>query len=85
MQTISATDLARNTRKILDRVASRGETVVIERNHTMIAQIVPPERTMTASQVLAGLGLSVLTPKQAAAWLKDSKNDFDETVRDPWA
>jgi antitoxin (DNA-binding transcriptional repressor) of toxin-antitoxin stability system len=85
MQTISATELARNTRKILDTVASRGETVVIERNHTMIAQIVPPERTMTASQVLAGLGLSVLTPKQAAAWLKDSKDDFDETVRDPWA
>ena len=42
MQTISATDLARNTREILDKVASRGETVVIERNHTMIAQIMPP-------------------------------------------
>jgi hypothetical protein len=57
--------------------------VVIERNHTVIAQIVPPERIMTASQALAGLGLPMLTPKQAAAWLKDSKDDFDETVRDP--
>jgi antitoxin (DNA-binding transcriptional repressor) of toxin-antitoxin stability system len=88
MRTISATDLARNTREILDQVVSRGETVTIERNRTVIAQIVPPERTMTAAQALAGLGLPMLTPKQAAAWLtdsKDSKDDFDETVRDPWA
>jgi antitoxin (DNA-binding transcriptional repressor) of toxin-antitoxin stability system len=85
MRTISATDLARHTREILDKVASHGETVVIERNHTVIAQIVPPERTMTASQALAGLELPMLTPKQAAVWLKDSEDHFDETVRDPWA
>jgi hypothetical protein len=34
MQTISATDLARNTREILDKIASQGETVAIEGNHT---------------------------------------------------
>jgi antitoxin (DNA-binding transcriptional repressor) of toxin-antitoxin stability system len=85
MPTISATDLARNTREILDRVASRGETVAIERNHVLIAQIVPPERTMTASQALVGLGLPMFTPKQASAWLKDSKDNFGEAVRDPWA
>ena len=72
MRTISATDLARHTREILDKVASGGETVIIERNHTVIAQIVPPERTVTATQALAGLGLPQLTPQQAAAWLKDS-------------
>lgn len=85
MRTISATDLARNTREILDKIASRGEIVAVERNHTMIAQIVPPEHTMTASQALAGLVLPMLTLKQAAAWLKDSKEVFDEAVRDPWA
>jgi antitoxin (DNA-binding transcriptional repressor) of toxin-antitoxin stability system len=84
MQTISATDLARNTREILDRVASRGETVAVERNRTTIARIVPAERTMTAAQALAGLQV-MLTPEQAAAWLKDSKEHFDEAVRDPWA
>ena len=84
MQTISATDLARNTRAILDRVVSRGETVTIERNHILIAQIAPPERTMTASQALAGLGRSELALKQAAAWLKDSRDHFDDAVRDPW-
>jgi hypothetical protein len=85
MQIVSATDLARNTREILDLVASNGETVAIERNHTMIAQIMPPQRTMTASQALTGLPIPVFTPKQAAAWLQDSRQDFVDAVRDPWA
>lgn len=84
MQMITATDLARNTRKILDKVASRGETVAIERNHIVIAKIVPPEQTMTAAQALDGL-LPMLTPTQGAEWLKDSKEDFDQAMRDPWA
>jgi len=85
MQTISATELARNTREILDQVVGRGETVSVERNHTMVAKIVPVERTMTAVQALAGLKTPVLTPQQATAWLKQSKEGFDEAVRDPWA
>jgi antitoxin (DNA-binding transcriptional repressor) of toxin-antitoxin stability system len=84
MQTISATELARNTREILDKVASRGETVVIERNSTMIAKIVPPEITMTAAQAFSGLKFPILTLQQAKAWLKDSKGQFDQTVRSPW-
>lgn len=84
MQTISATDLARHTRQILDAVASRGETVAIERNSIMIAKIMPAEVTMTAAQALAGLR-PMLTPRQAAAWQKDSHGAFDETLRDPWA
>jgi antitoxin (DNA-binding transcriptional repressor) of toxin-antitoxin stability system len=59
-------ELTRNTREILDRVATRGEIVTIERNHTMIAQIMPPQMTMTASQALGGLVFPVLTPQQAA-------------------
>ena len=85
MQTITATELTRNTREILDRVATRGETVTIERNHTLIAQIMPPQRTMTAAQALAGLTFPILTPQQASAWLHESKEGFGDTVRDPWA
>jgi len=85
MQNVTATELARNTRAILDKVAVRGEVVIIERNHTMIAQIMPPPQTMTAAQALAGLTLPMLTPAQASAWLKDSKGDFGDAVRDPWA
>jgi len=84
MQTISATSLARKTREILDAVAGNGETVRIERNHIVIAQIVPPERSMTAAQALAGLQ-PMLTAKEAAAWREDSRGAFDDATRDPWA
>jgi len=84
MQTISATELTRNTREILDRVATQGETVTIERNHTTIAQIMPPKKSMTASQALAGLVFPILTPQQASAWLNESKDGFSGVVRDPW-
>ena len=84
MPTISATDLARHTREVLDTVAHGGETITIERNHIVIARLVPPEPTMTAAQVLAGFK-PVLTHAQAAAWLQDSKADFDQAIRDPWA
>jgi antitoxin (DNA-binding transcriptional repressor) of toxin-antitoxin stability system len=85
MQIISATDLARNTREILDKVVSGGETMVVERNHIMVAQIVPPALTVTAAQALMGLTFPVLTQAQASAWLKDSKQNFDDVLRDPWA
>ncbi len=84
METISATELARNTSKILDRVVSRGESVAVERNRAVIAQIVPPVRAMTASQALSGLEPG-LSREQAAQWLTDSRDEFDQAVRDPWA
>ena len=84
MQTVSATHLARHTREILDQVANPGVVVVVERNHATIAQIMPPQRTMTAAQALAGLVLPTLTLAQATAWLNDSKVDFGDLVRSPW-
>jgi antitoxin (DNA-binding transcriptional repressor) of toxin-antitoxin stability system len=84
MQTISATELARNTSQVLDRVAAHGETVAVERNRTVIAEIAPPTRTMTAAQALDGLGAQ-LTAKQGARWLRDSRAKFDQALRDPWA
>lgn len=81
---ITATELARSTREILDGVATRGDVVIVERNRTPIARIAPPERTMTAAQALAGLR-PVLTPRQAEDWLRDSRRAFDQDVRDPWA
>jgi len=84
MEKISATELARNTRQILDRVAGLGEIIAIERNHTLIAQIVPSERTMNAEQAFADLR-PMLTSRQGSQWLRDSKEDLDDTVRDPWA
>ena len=78
MQAIRATALARNTREILNRVSLRGETVVIQRNQTLIAQIVPARRIMSAAQAIEGLGQSMLTTKQANTWLTDSKEQFSD-------
>jgi antitoxin (DNA-binding transcriptional repressor) of toxin-antitoxin stability system len=83
MQTINATDLASHILEVLDAVADRGETVNIERNHTVIAQIVPPETIMTARQALAALDFPMLTLKEAQVWLDDSKDSFSDEVRDP--
>jgi antitoxin (DNA-binding transcriptional repressor) of toxin-antitoxin stability system len=82
MQTISATELTRNTSELLDRVATQSEIVTIERNHIMITQIMPPQKTMTASQALAGLVFPILTPQQASSWLAESKDGFSDAVRD---
>ena len=82
MQFVSASDLARNTSAILERILT-GETVRVMRNRTEIAQIVPARRKMTAARAIAGLEAK-LTPAQGDSWLRDSRGDFDEEVRDPW-
>jgi len=82
MQVISASDLARNTSAILERILA-GETVSVMRNRTEIAHIVPAKRTMTAAQAIAGLE-GKLTSSQGDSWLKDSRGEFNEEVADPW-
>ena len=82
MQTISASDLARNTSAILERILM-GESVSVMRNRTEIAHIVPAKRTMTAAQAIAGVE-GGLSPAQGESWIKDSRGEFDEEVRNPW-
>ena len=82
MRVISASDLARNTSAILERILT-GETVSVRRNRTEVAHIVPAKRSMTAAEAIAGLE-GKLTPAQGNSWLKDSRVEFDEEVRDPW-
>ncbi len=82
MQVISASDLARNTSAVLERILT-GETLSVMRNHTEVAHIVPARRRMTAAQAVAGLA-GKLTPAQGNSWLKDSHGEFDEEVKDPW-
>ncbi len=87
MPTICATELARNTSAVLDRVIAHSESIEIERNRSVIARIVPPVRLMTAAEAMAGLG-GGLTKEEAESWLRDSRNEgpdeFDQSVRDPW-
>jgi antitoxin (DNA-binding transcriptional repressor) of toxin-antitoxin stability system len=83
MPAITATELARDTRQLLDRVGG-GERFDVLRHQTTVAQVVPARRTMTAEQALAGLR-PMSKPRDAAAWSKDGRSAFDQAVRDPWA
>ncbi len=77
MQTVTATELARHTRRILDQVAQRRETIVVERNQTVIAHLVPAEPAMNAAQALEGLPTG-LGAENAARWLQDSRDGFED-------
>jgi antitoxin (DNA-binding transcriptional repressor) of toxin-antitoxin stability system len=89
-KTITATELARNLRQVLDRLAVEGEEVVIERNHQRIARLVPGPGRQTALEAMADL-YRTLTPDAAANWLQDvgretdSATDARDEIRDPWA
>ena len=82
MQTIRATELARHMRDILDRVAKQGETFAIARHHTLVAQLVPAPKAVTASQALSGLDLPELTPLQASDWLEERKEGLGDKAPD---
>lgn len=90
MRTISATDLARNLRRVLDRVVADGEEVVIERNREQIARLVPGRGRQNALEAMGDL-YHTLPDYVAATWESDARgkrgkgNKVAKGVRDPWA
>ncbi len=90
MKTITATNLARNLRRVLDRIAIDGEEMVIERNHEQIARLVPGPGRQTALEAMADL-YRTLPEDAAATWEADSRKGrwkgsrLDKGLRDPWA
>ncbi len=90
MRTITATHLARNLRRILDRLAVEGEGVVIERNRQQVARLLPGPARQTALEAMADL-YRTLPDDAAATWEADSRKGrwkggrLDKGLRDPWA
>jgi len=89
MKTITATELARNLRQVLDRLAIEGEEIVVERNHQKVARILPGPARQTALEAMADL-YRTLPEDAAAAWLKNGRaalggGRLDKGMRDPWA
>lgn len=90
MKTVTATQLARNLRRVLDRLAIEGEEIVIERNGEQIARLVPGPARQTALEAMADL-YRTLPPEAAATWEEDSRKGrwkgsrLDKGLRDPWA
>ena len=88
MKTITATEPARNLRKVLDCMVHDGEEIAIERKHQQIARLVPGPRLQTALEAMADLYRTLL-PGAAGGWIKDSREYpgrgwTDEGVHDPW-
>ena len=86
MATVTATELARNLSRILDRLEHGGEEVVIVRNNRPIGRLIPGAPVMTALEALADL-YRTLPDEDGEAWLRESRipeRDWDEELRDPW-
>ncbi len=87
MRTVTATELARNFRAMLDSVEHRHEELIVVRNNHAVARIVPGQAAMTALEAMADL-YRTLPPDASAGWLADSRRTdatLDGEVRDPWA
>ncbi|MGO8736391.1 MAG: type II toxin-antitoxin system Phd/YefM family antitoxin [Terriglobia bacterium] len=90
MRTITATELARNLRRVLDRLAVEGEEIVIERNREQVARLLPGPARQTALEAMGDL-YRTLPGDAAATWEEDSRRGrwkgsrLDKGVRDPWA
>lgn len=72
MKTITATELARNLRRVLDPVVSDGEEIVIERNHEQVARLVAGPGRQNALEVMADL-YHTLPDDVAATWETDAR------------
>lgn len=87
MHTVTATELARNFREMLDRVEFKHEELVIVRNNHEVARIIPGPAAMTALEAMADI-YRTLPEDAGKEWLKDSKkikSKLSDKVRDPWA
>ena len=89
MKTITATHLARNLRRVLDRLAVEGEDIVIERNRQQVARLLPGPARQTALEAMADL-YRTLPDDAAATWEADSRKGrwkgsrLDKGIRNPW-
>jgi antitoxin (DNA-binding transcriptional repressor) of toxin-antitoxin stability system len=89
VRTITATELARNLRQVLDRLATEGEEIVVERNREQVARLLPGPARQTALEAMADL-YRTLPEDAAATWEADSRRGrwrgsrLNKGVRDPW-
>jgi antitoxin (DNA-binding transcriptional repressor) of toxin-antitoxin stability system len=87
MQTITATELARNLRQVLDRLAMGGEDLVVERNQRPIARLLSIPPRQTALEAMADV-YRTLPEAAGQGWLEDARGSdaaLGNELRDPWA
>ena len=87
MRTVTATELARNFRSMLDAVEFKHEQLVVVRNNHEVARIIPGPANLTALEAMADI-YRTLPDEAASEWLKDarqSEQTLNDEVLDPWA
>jgi len=87
MLRITATELARKFKQMMNLVEFQGEELIIVRNNHQVAKIIPGPATMTALEAMSDL-YRTLPDDAGAAWVSDSREgttDSLTTLRDPWA
>lgn len=90
MQTVTATEFARNFRQMLDQVEHRGETISIVRNQRPVATLIPGAQRQTAMEAFGDL-YRTLDDSAAHGWLDDARRaeealdgQIGESDGDPW-
>ncbi len=85
MQTVTATELSRNFRVMLNRVEFQHEELIIMRNNTPVARLIPDTGAMTTEAAFADI-YRILPEEAGETWLADSRlEERIGEVRDPWA
>ena len=87
MKTLTATALARNLSRVLDRIEHQSDEVVIVRNRHPVARLIPGNPMMTALEALGDL-YRTLPAAEGSRWLRDSRRrrgKLSAEARDPWA
>lgn len=69
---MSASELARNLKKVLDRLEQGGEEIVVIRNNHPIARMLPGGPHRTALEAMADLHRT-LSPGAAEGWVEDGR------------
>lgn len=85
MKVVTATDFSRHFRVMLNRVEFQHEELLIVRNNTPVARLIPGPASMTAAEAFGDL-YRTLPPEAGENWLSDSRleGDVADEVRDPW-
>jgi len=85
MRVVTATELARNLKKILDRVQFAAENVTIVRNKQPIAFLMPGSSQMTALEAMSDL-YRTIADEAGQDWVKDSRSapTLSNRLKNPW-
>jgi antitoxin (DNA-binding transcriptional repressor) of toxin-antitoxin stability system len=86
MKTMTATEVARNFRKVLDSLQNGTEEILIIRNNQTVAKLLPGVPKMTALEALSDI-YKTIPAQEGDAWLKDVKKGsrkLRKELRNSW-